>query len=92
MRVAKVLKAVLIGVPILLIALIVGAVVVLKYTDFNQYKPLIAEEVRKATGHDLAISGDLRLDISFSPGIVVEGVTLSNAQWGSRPVHAFSTS
>lgn len=85
MRVTKVLKFVLIGVPLLLIAVIVGAVVVLKYTDFNRYKPLIAEKVRKATGRDLAIAGDLRVDISLTPGIVVDGVTLSNAEWGSRP-------
>ena len=85
MRVAKILRYVLVGIPILLIALIAGAVVALKYADFNQYKPLIAEEVRKATGRDLAISGDLTLDISLTPGIVVDGVTLSNAEWGSRP-------
>ena len=85
MRGVKILKLVLVGIPILLAVLIVGAVVVLKYIDFNQYKPLIAEETRKATGRDLAISGDLALDVSLTPGIVVEGATLSNAEWGSRP-------
>lgn len=85
MRVGRIFGLILVGVPILLVVVIVGAVVALKHTDFNQYKPLIAEETRKATGRDLAISGDLRLNISLAPGIVVDGVTLSNAAWGSRP-------
>lgn len=84
MRVFKILGIVLIGVPIVLVAVIVGAVVALNYTDFNRYKPLIAEETRKATGRDLAISGNLRLNISLTPGVVVDGMTLSNAAWGSR--------
>jgi uncharacterized protein involved in outer membrane biogenesis len=70
---------------LLLIVLIIGAAVVLEFIDFNQYKPLIAEEVRKATGRDLAIAGDLTARISFAPGIAVDGVTMSNAGWGSRP-------
>jgi len=85
MRVVKVLGFILVVVPILMVALIVGTVAVLKNTDFNNYKPLIVEEVRKVTGRDLAITGDLSLDISFTPGIVVDGVMLSNADWGSRP-------
>ncbi len=85
MKIARTFGFVLAGISALLIVLIVGAVVVLEFKDFNQYKPMIAEEVRKATGRELAISGDVRLDISLTPGIVVEGVTLSNAAWGTRP-------
>jgi uncharacterized protein involved in outer membrane biogenesis len=85
LKVARILGYVLAGLSALLIILVVGALVVLEFKDFNHYKPLIAEEARKATGRELAISGDVRLHISFAPGIVVEGVTLSNAAWGSRP-------
>ncbi|MDH3242128.1 MAG: AsmA family protein, partial [Alphaproteobacteria bacterium] len=85
MRIARTIGFVIAGVSLLLVALVVGAVVALKFVDFNTYKPLVADEVRKVTGRELAISGDLRLDIGLTPGIVVNDVTLSNAEWGSRP-------
>ena len=85
MRLGKILKYILIGVPVLLIALVAVALVVLMTTDFNKYKPLIAEETKKATGRDLVIAGDLSLVISLTPAVAVNGVTLSNAKWGSRP-------
>jgi uncharacterized protein involved in outer membrane biogenesis len=73
-------------VGIALVALIVGAAVVLMSMDFNQYKPQIAAEVKKATGRDMAIEGDLRLNLlTFSPGRAVAGVRFANAPWGSRP-------
>ncbi|HEM47146.1 MAG TPA: AsmA family protein, partial [Alphaproteobacteria bacterium] len=85
MRIGKALKITAIVVPVVVVALVVGAVAVLMSTDFNQYKPRIAEEVKAATGRDLAIAGDLALKVSLSPAVTVEGVTLSNADWGSRP-------
>jgi uncharacterized protein involved in outer membrane biogenesis len=73
-------------VGIALVALIVGAAVVLMSMDFNQYKPQIAAEVKKATGRDMAIEGDLRLNLlTFNPGLAVAGVRFANAPWGSRP-------
>jgi len=85
MRLAKILKIVLVVVPLLLIAGIVGGIAVLKSTDFNQYKPEIAAEVKKATGRDLVIAGDLGVEISLHPAVAVEGVSFANAEWGSRP-------
>jgi len=72
-------------VGVLFIALIVAGVAILKSMDFNEYKGLIAEKVKEATGRDLKIAGDLNLEISLTPKIAVEGVTFSNAAWGSRP-------
>src|SRR3546814_2746280 len=38
------------------------------------------------TGRDLAINGDLKLDIlTLSPSLVVNDVRFANAEWGSRP-------
>ena len=85
MRFGRILKYVLIGVPLLVVLIFAVAIAVLMTVDFNQYKPLIAEETRKATGRDLVIAGDLELDISLTPAVSVAGVTLSNANWGSRP-------
>jgi len=73
------------GFAVLIVAVGVAGVVVLKSKDFNEYRGLIADEVKAATGRDLVIAGDLQLDISSSPSITVEGVSFSNAAWGSRP-------
>ena len=70
---------------VLLVAIVVAAVAVLSSLDFNDYKGVIAEEVKKATGRDLKISGDLKLHISLTPSLYVDGVTFANAPWGSRP-------
>ncbi|MDD9878984.1 MAG: AsmA family protein [Magnetovibrio sp.] len=70
---------------VLLIAVVVAGVVVLKSIDFNQYKGLIAEQAKSATGRDLKIAGDLNLEISLTPRVAVEGVSFANAAWGSKP-------
>lgn len=85
MRFARILKILLVAVPLLLIAAVVGGIAVLKSTDFNQYKSRIAAEVKKATGRDLVIAGDLGVEISLNPAVAVEGVSFANADWGSRP-------
>ncbi len=72
-------------VAVVLVAVVVAGVAVLKSMDFNEYRGLIAEQVKAATGRDLTIAGDLRLDISLAPAVAVEGVTFANAPWGSRP-------
>ena len=70
---------------VLVIAVIVAGVAILKSIDFNQYKGLIAEKAKEATGRDLKIDGKLELQISLSPKVAVEGVSFANASWGSRP-------
>jgi uncharacterized protein involved in outer membrane biogenesis len=85
MRLVRIVKILLVVVPLLLIAVVVGGIAVLKSTDFNQYKPRIAAEVKKATGRDLVIAGDLGVEISLNPAVAVEGVSFTNADWGSRP-------
>ena len=56
------------------IGVLVFGVAILKSTDFNEYKDLISEKAKEATGRDLVIAGDLNLEISFTPKIVVEGI------------------
>jgi len=70
---------------VLCVAIVVAGVAILKSMDFNEYKGLIAEKVGEATGRELKISGDLNLEISLNPSIVVEGVSFANAPWGSSP-------
>ncbi len=69
---------------VLVIGLVVAGIAILKSIDFNDYKDLIAEKAKEATGRDLTIAGDLNLEISLNPKIAVDGVSFSNASWGSR--------
>lgn len=78
------MKKVLIGLAVVVVVVVVGVIGFLMTLDFNQYKGLIAEEVKRATGRDLVIAGDIAVGISFTPSLEVAGVTLSNAGWGSR--------
>ena len=71
---------------VLAVAILVAAVAAVLYSiDVNSYRDEIGAEFRKATGRDLAIGGDMDLSISLSPTVVVERVTIANADWGSRP-------
>jgi uncharacterized protein involved in outer membrane biogenesis len=72
-------------VGVLLVGIVVAGGAILKSIDFNQYKALIAEQAKQATGRDLVIAGDLNLEISLNPSVAVEGVSFANAAWGSRP-------
>ena len=68
-----------------LVALIVAAIVVVSQLDFSRYKPLIAENVKAATGRDLIIAGPIHLAPSLVPSLAVENVRFQNAAFGSRP-------
>ncbi|CCQ74564.1 AsmA family protein [Magnetospira sp. QH-2] len=78
------MKKILIGVVGVVVVGLIAGVVILKSMDFNQYKGVIAEQAKAATGRDLVIAGDIEIGISLTPSLMVEGVSLSNADWGSR--------
>lgn len=82
MRIAKILAIAGVGVVVLLGV----AAAILSTLDFNEYKQQIADEAKKATGRELAIAGDLRLNVfTLNPGLAVDGVRFANAAWGSKP-------
>jgi len=70
---------------VLVVAVGVAGVAIINSIDFNEYRGLIAEQVKAATGRDLNISGNLDLELSMNPAVAVEGVTFANTSWGSRP-------
>ena len=77
-RLAWVLVAVI---PLAVIAgLIWGAT-----RDLSRYQARLTEQIRKVTGRELAAKVPLTVRIGQSPAMVAEGVTLTNAPWGSRP-------
>src|SRR5262245_22986062 len=81
MRVLRNLVLCLIG---LVVAAAIAVFFLLQSIDFNQYRPLIQAEVRRLTGRDLEIVGDLKLALSLRPTIEVHDVRFANAMWGSR--------
>ena len=67
---------------VLFTGVLVAGIAILKSTDFNEYKDLIAEKAKEATVRDLGITGDLNLEISLTPKIAVEGISFANVPWG----------
>ena len=82
------LKHVLIGLAGLVVVVVGGAAIAIYSIDFNQYRSLVADQVKQATGRDLKIAGDLKVGISLTPTLAVDDVTFANAAWGSRPAMA----
>jgi uncharacterized protein involved in outer membrane biogenesis len=53
--------------------------------DLSRYQARLTEQIRKVTGRELAAKVPLAVKLGSQPAMVAEGVTLSNAPWGSRP-------
>ncbi len=83
----RLLKWLLIGLFALVVAVLVGGYVTLSNFPVEDLKALIEKETEKATGRKLTIAGDVSMEVSLSPAIVMEEVTLANAPWaGSEPL------
>jgi uncharacterized protein involved in outer membrane biogenesis len=82
------LRTILIAIAVLVGALVVTAVAVVMSIDFNQYKGLVASQVKAATGRDLVIGGNFKLALSLTPSVAVDNVSFANAPGGSRPTMA----
>ncbi len=77
-------RKIFIAIPLLLVAAVIGAIVILSSLDFSRYRELVAGEVAKATGREYSIAGDLELSLSLNPTLTMSGLRLANAGWGSR--------
>ncbi|MGR5078781.1 AsmA family protein [Photobacterium swingsii] len=60
----------------LVLVVVIGIAALLALVDPNQFKPLIAEQVKKNTGRELVISGDI--DWRFFPSV---GLTLGETEF-----------
>jgi uncharacterized protein involved in outer membrane biogenesis len=71
-------KKVLVGgggiVALLILALLAAPLLI----DVNSYKPVIAAEVKKATGRDLVLDGPIKLSLLPVPEISISGVKFFN--------------
>ena len=63
----------------------VGGVLWAATRDLSSYQARLAEQIRKVTGRELATRVPLTIRLSSQPAMVAEGITLTNASWGTRP-------
>ncbi|HKK15058.1 MAG TPA: AsmA family protein, partial [Gammaproteobacteria bacterium] len=69
----------------IIILLVIALGIFIATFDVNRYKGDLIEVVEKQTGRDFDIAGEMQLGFSLIPTVVVDGVTLGNADWGSKP-------
>jgi hypothetical protein len=67
------------------LALVIALVAVVKSIDVNNYRDVLVQAAKSATGRDLTIRGKFSFRLSLTPALIAEDVTLSNVAWGSRP-------
>ncbi|MHC4459579.1 MAG: AsmA family protein, partial [Planctomycetota bacterium] len=77
-------KIILLISALFIISLIVTVYAILATYDFNKFKPRIIQAVRQATGRELTLGGDLKVELGLSPGLSIEEVSFQNAAWGSQ--------
>jgi uncharacterized protein involved in outer membrane biogenesis len=75
----KKLKWIVTGLVALVVALVVAGYVVLSTMDFDYLRPRIEAEAKKATGRDLEIAGQIRVQPSLTPTLAINRVSFANA-------------
>lgn len=79
------MKKILLGLIGLFVLVIAGLAIFISQIDVTEYRDQALVEVEKATGRKVSIDGDLDIAFSLTPSIVVEGIRIANADWGSKP-------
>jgi AsmA family protein len=67
------------------ILLVAAVVLYLSFADLDWLRPRIEAAANDATGRQLRLEGPLDIGIVPSPALLIENVSLSNADWGSEP-------
>jgi AsmA family protein len=81
----RVVKWVVGGIVVLLVALVVAVFAIVKTLDLNQYRELIAQRIETTTGRKVTIAGPIDLEASLSPALALSDVSLANAGWSKDP-------
>src|SRR5690242_3161217 len=79
------LKVILTGIGLAFLAVIALAFTVLMATDFNDYRDLVQQRMKAATGRDLVIAGNIDVSFSLSPRLTAKQVSFRNAPWSDQP-------
>src|SRR5262245_28904591 len=69
----------------LVILVIGGAYVAIRFMDMQQIKELVQARVEAQTGRTLVIAGEVKPTIGFMPTVSMADVSLSNPDWASAP-------
>ena len=64
----------------------IGAIIAYaNLSDVDGWKQDLQKRVSTISGRKLSVDGAIDFKVSFPPQIIVEGVRIQNAPWGSRP-------
>jgi uncharacterized protein involved in outer membrane biogenesis len=64
---------------------VVGLIVLVHTLDFNRYFRLAVEELKRTTGREARVGGELEVKVDFLRLAIAAGdVAFGNAPWGSR--------
>ena len=78
------MKKILIGFALTLTVILLAALIVPSFIDWNRFKTEIETEARLATGRELSIGGDISFSVLPTPTLAVEEVTLANIAGASE--------
>ncbi|MEE9319313.1 MAG: AsmA family protein [Granulosicoccus sp.] len=88
----KVLKWVLIVCGVLMLVVGIGIAALVYLVDWNDFKDTIQNQVKKQTGRELTIAGDLNPSVFPWAGISIGEITLANAEgFGDQPFARISS-
>src|SRR5260221_1569304 len=80
----RLIRILLIGMAAVVL-LLAATIIYVMSIDFDGYRPVLAAQVKAATGHDIAIGGHLDLKLSLTPTLAVNDVRVANTPGFSRP-------
>jgi AsmA family protein len=69
-------------------AIVVAAIYVAYFFEWNRLRSPLAERLSAQAGRDFRIEGDLDVDLGWTTRVRAEGVRLDNVAWGSAPAMA----
>ena len=81
------MKKLLIAIGLIIVLVIVALIAVPMFIDPNDHKATIVEQVKKHTGRDLTITGDLKMSKFPSLGVDIGEISFGNAEgFGDQPM------
>ena len=81
------MKKLLIAIGLIIVLVIVALIAVPMFIDPNDHKATIVEQVKKHTGRDLTITGDLKMSKFPSLGVDIGEISFGNAPgFGDQPM------
>lgn len=69
----------------LVVVLIIAVAIAVRTIDVNDFIAPMQTRVKDATGRDMVIRGGIDFKLSLEPELVIDDVSLSNAEWGKSP-------